>query len=144
MTAFDTNILLHAHHAGSPLNAAAREYLTGISAMDAVVMCELVLVELYVLLRNPAVVGKPLSSEAAVKIIAPYRRHPRWRLVESAEVMTRVWTLAQGPGFARRRIFDARLAFTLQHHGVTDFATLNVKDFDGLGFRRVWNPLADE
>lgn len=144
MIAFDTNLLLHAHHAGSPLNAGAREYLSGVSAMDSVVVCELVLVELYVLLRNPAVVAKPLSSAAAVAIVAPYRRHPRWRLVEAAEVMTRVWTLAQGPGFARRRIFDARLALTLQHHGVTDFATLNVKDFDGLGFRRVWNPLDDD
>jgi hypothetical protein len=25
---------------------------------------------------------------------------------------------------------------------VTEFATANVKDFDGLGFRRAWNPLA--
>jgi len=25
--------------------------------------------------------------------------------------------------------------------GVTEFATLNVKDFQGLGFQRVWNPL---
>ncbi len=141
MTAFDTNILLHAHHAGSPLNASARRFLTEASTRESVVVCELVLVELYVLLRNPAVVRKPLSSAAAVEIIAPYRRHPRWRLVESAEIMGRIWTLARGPGFARRRIFDARLAFTLQHHGVTEFATINVKDFDGLGFQRVWNPL---
>jgi hypothetical protein len=25
--------------------------------------------------------------------------------------------------------------------GVEDLATANVKDFEGLGFRRVWNPL---
>jgi len=25
--------------------------------------------------------------------------------------------------------------------GVTEFATVNTKDFEGLGFRRVWNPL---
>ena len=31
---------------------------------------------------------------------------------------------------------------TLLAHGVTDFATANVEDFEGLGFRRVWNPLA--
>jgi hypothetical protein len=24
---------------------------------------------------------------------------------------------------------------------VTEFATVNVKDFEGLGFRKVWNPL---
>jgi hypothetical protein len=26
--------------------------------------------------------------------------------------------------------------------GVTEFATVKVKDFEGLGFRKVWNPLA--
>lgn len=49
---------------------------------------------------------------------------------------------AARPGFARRRIIDLRLARTLQRHGVTEFATANVRDFDGLGFARVWNPVA--
>jgi len=26
--------------------------------------------------------------------------------------------------------------------GVTEFTTANVKNFEGVGFRRVWNPLA--
>jgi predicted nucleic acid-binding protein len=43
--------------------------------------------------------------------------------------------------FGIRRIVDARLALTLRHHGVTVFATSNVKDFEGFGFTRVWNPL---
>jgi hypothetical protein len=30
----------------------------------------------------------------------------------------------------------------LQHHGVTEFATVNTADFRDLGFHRVWNPLA--
>ncbi|MFM8358316.1 MAG: hypothetical protein ACKOET_07130 [Verrucomicrobiota bacterium] len=29
----------------------------------------------------------------------------------------------------------------LRHDGVTEFATANVKDFEGFGFERVWNPL---
>lgn len=49
--------------------------------------------------------------------------------------------LAATADFAIRRIVDARLALTLRHHGVTDFATSNVKDFEGFGFTRVWNPL---
>jgi uncharacterized protein len=46
-------------------------------------------------------------------------------------------------GFASRRIFEARLAIALRSHGVTDFATANVKDFAGFGFAKVWNPLVD-
>ena len=40
-----------------------------------------------------------------------------------------------------RRIIDVRLALTLHHAVVTEFATSNPKDFEGLGFQRVWNPL---
>ena len=61
--------------------------------------------------------------------------------MDSAEVMKEVWPIAASEGFARRRIFDVRLAKNLQAHGVKDFATVNVRDFEGLGFQKVWNPL---
>jgi hypothetical protein len=57
--------------------------------------------------------------------------------------MDEAWKLAARTGFPRRRIFDVRLGLTLLHHGVTRFATANVKDFEGLGFQKVWNPLAE-
>jgi hypothetical protein len=41
-------------------------------------------------------------------------------------------------------VFDARLALTLRHHGVSEFATANIKDSAGFGFDRVWNPLTVE
>jgi len=53
----------------------------------------------------------------------------RGRLVENAPVMDQVWTLAPGESFARRRIIDARLARTLRHHGATELATVNTRDF---------------
>ncbi len=40
-----------------------------------------------------------------------------------------------------RHIIDARLALTLQHHGVTNCATANVKACEGIGFTTVWNAL---
>ena len=55
-----------------------------------------------------------------------------------------LWSRLREPGLARRRAYDLRLALTLRRYGVTDFATVNVKDFEGLGFQRVWNPLAEE
>jgi predicted nucleic acid-binding protein len=55
--------------------------------------------------------------------------------------MAEVWRQAAARSFAIRRIIDARLALTLRHHGVTEFATSNEKDFAGFGFARVWNPL---
>ena len=58
--------------------------------------------------------------------------------------MPDVWHWAAKRMFATRRIIDVRLALTLRHHRVTEFATANVKDFAGLGFARVWNPLTEK
>jgi hypothetical protein len=38
-------------------------------------------------------------------------------------------------------MIDARIAFTLLHHGITRFATANIKHFKPFGFAEVWNPL---
>ena len=143
MLSIDTNILLYAQNADCSEHARASGFLTEWTGRSDVVLCELVLVELYILLRNPAVVARPLGAKAAAVVCQAYRKHPRWRLVENAPVMAQVWKQAAGESFARRRIVDVRLARTLQHHGVITLATVNARDFAGLGFARVWNPLAD-
>ena len=142
MISVDTNILLYAQNADCPENGPARGFLQELAGSQDVVISELVLVELYILLRNPAVLPRPLGPGEAADTCRSYRTNPRWRLVENAPVMEGVWAVAGEPGFARRRIIDLRLARTLQHHGVTRLATANVKDFEGLGFEHVWNPLA--
>jgi len=62
-------------------------------------------------------------------------------LVENAPIMEQAWEYAREASFPRRRIFDARIALTLLHHGVHEFATVNLKDFHPFPFQRVWNPL---
>ena len=142
MISIDTNILFYATFDDSIQHTKAIEFLNDLNISRAnVVLCELVLSELYLLLRNPVVYTKPMTGKAAVEIIKNYRKHPHWRIVENAPVMEEVWKLAASPSFARRRLFDIRLALTLQHHRVTHFATANSKDFKGLGFEKVWNPL---
>jgi hypothetical protein len=47
-----------------------------------VAICELVLVELYVLLRNPAVLSNPLAPADAVSIVQTFRQHPAWVLID--------------------------------------------------------------
>ncbi len=141
MIAIDTNILIYARVASAPWHAQARSFLQSLSGDSGVIIAELVLVELYLALRNPAVLEPPLDAAAAAGECQFFRRHPHWALVEHADVMGVVWNEAAKPDFARRRIIDVRLAKTLLSHGVTDFATANVRDFQDLGFNRVWNPL---
>jgi hypothetical protein len=45
--------------------------------------------------------------------------------------------------FARRRSYDWRMALILHRQGVTELAAVNAREFEGLGFSRVWNPLVD-
>jgi toxin-antitoxin system PIN domain toxin len=142
MISCDTNIFLHACNAQSPFQKTATAFF-GEHADDAeFAVCELVLMELSVLLRNPAVVSNPLSAPAAVEICRSFRRNPHWRVVDyPGSLMEEIWQRVARPETARRSIFDARLAYTLRHHGVTQFASSNEKHFGEFGFERVWNPL---
>ncbi len=145
MTSFDSNLLLYAFSQASPRHELARGFLEDLTSRDDVAVSELVLTELYTLLRNPAVLVRPLAAAAAVDVVQAYRRHPRWMLLgcdpDSRALHEELWTLAAGKAFGRRRISDARLALSLRRQGVTEFATANVKDFTGFGFARVWDPL---
>ena len=142
MISCDTNILLHAYNLHSNLHETAMKFLSDKAENRDFVICELVLIELYVLLRNPAVIKKPLSGEKAVKICQRYRENHNWRLIDyPGTLMSKIWDRVSHPDEGRRNIFDARLAFTLRYHGVTDFATCNTKHFQNYNFNRIWNPL---
>jgi uncharacterized protein len=143
MIGIDTNLLLYSLNPDSIWHGDAVSFLRqnfGIPAVR-VAITDYVLVELYVLLRNPAVMAKALTAKVARDLVTAYWDVPNVVRVENANVMDEVWRLAGGKAFARRQIFDARLALTLRHAGVTQFATANVKDFEGWGFEKVWNPL---
>lgn len=142
MTAVDTNLLFAWLNRDHEWHAEAARWLATQANSSDLALCELSLVELYGLLRNPAVVKHPMEGSAAAAVIEQLRSHPQWELLDyCGGLMDRVWRASAQSGFARRRIYDARLAFTLRHHGVTEFATANVKDFQDFGFTRVWNPL---
>lgn len=148
MISFDTNLLLYSLNRDCAEYNDARAFFASLpTAPGAVAVCELVLVELYVLLRNPAVLKNPLNPTDAVSIIQTFRQHPTWALIDypggASSVMEEVWRLAGQPLVGRRVIFDARLALTLKHHGVTEFATRNDSHFGSFGFARVWNPLGN-
>ena len=79
MTSIDANILLYSYSEASPQHAAAKAFLESLSPRDDVALSEFVLSEVYLHLRNPAVLDAPLSPAEAVAVIQSYRQHPRWR-----------------------------------------------------------------
>jgi predicted nucleic acid-binding protein len=138
----DTNLLFPALEPSHADHVAARAFLE--ESPEELALSELVLMELYVLVRNPAIARRPLGPKAAVDLVESLRTNPRFRLLDAPEgVMAEVWAKAAAPGFGRRRVFDARLAVSLLRQGVTDLATRNVRDFQGLGLAHVFDPLAE-
>jgi len=144
MISVDTNIFLYALNPDSPRHVKANSWMESLYPQKDVVLSEFILLELYMLLRNPAVLTRPLTAPQAHAIIQSYRSQPRWRLVgftqDSRAFHDQVWAFAKEPGIAFRRLYDIRTALSLREHGVTEFATTNLKDFQNLGFTRVFDP----
>lgn len=145
MISLDTNILLPAIDPRHPDHIRAVTFVESLQTRDDVAVSEFILLELYGLLRNPAVLSKPLSPAAATDVCGAFRSHPHWQLIgfppDSRAFHQALWPLLRTSDFARRRAYDWRAALSMLRQGVTEFATVNVKDFDGLGFAKVWNPL---
>lgn len=142
----DTNLFIHAADPDSKWHGAAREFFAQFQVDQEgaeFVVCELVLIELYMQLRNAAIFEQPYSAQESAAYCTALKRNPRWRCVDYDPAVSReLWRWAAQTSASFRRIIDARLGLTLKHHGVTHFATANTKDFQEFGLTRVWNPLA--
>jgi uncharacterized protein len=144
-TTADTHLFIHAADPDSPHHAAARGFFADacVGRSDhEFVLCELVLVELYMQLRNAAVFAKPYSARESAGYCQALKQNPQWRCVDyDAAISGKLWQWAATTKAGFRRVIDARLGLTLRHHGVNQLATVNIKDFQEFGFQRVWNPL---
>src|SRR5438552_2076336 len=79
-----------------------------------------------------------VSAEAALNILFHAKTY---FLTLTSKRWSHFWPRLALEPLAPRRAFDCRIALALLHAGVTEFATENIKDFDGFGFSRIWNPL---
>jgi len=89
-------------------------------------------------LRNPSVFKKPKTAKEATAFCDALRANPAWEFGDyEPEVAKPLWNWAAKTTTGFRHIIDARLAFTLRHHGVTHFATANnEKHFEGFGLQK--------
>ena len=143
MLTADSNLFIHAADPDSPNHLKARRFFELLPSWeDEFVVCEMVLVELYMQLRNAAIFVKPYSAREAASYCQALKQNPLWRCIDyDARISPQLWQWAADTRAGFRQIIDARLALSLRHHGVSKLATANVKDFKSFGFERVWNPL---
>ncbi|WP_395746524.1 TA system VapC family ribonuclease toxin [Prosthecobacter sp.] len=142
--AADTHLFLYAANPAAPQHESAQRFFAEqASGKERFLLCGLVLVGLYMLLRNPAVFKRPRTAREATAFCDALRANPAWEFGDyEPEVSKALWDWAGRTTTGFRHIIDARLALTLRHHGVTHFATANAKDFMAFGFEKVWNPVA--
>ena len=142
MTSCDTNVLVYAYNVSAPEHDRAVRFLTSHLRDREFALSELILVELYVLIRNPVIFPKALSSTEAATVIEELRSNPFWTILKAAtDVSERVWAASAAKDFPRRAIFDARIAYSLAAEGVTSFATRNTEDFRRFGTFEVFDPI---
>lgn len=143
MLSADTNLFLYAANEKSAHHASAiRFFNEQARGIERFLLCELVLIEIYMQLRNPALFPKPKSATESAAFCFALRSNPNWTIGDYEPAVAKpLWEWASTTSAGFRQIIDARLALTLRHHGVTHFATANVAHFSGFGFERVWNPL---
>jgi toxin-antitoxin system PIN domain toxin len=143
MKSLDTNILLYATNADCEEHAACRGLVTeALKEGDVWVIADQVWFELYSLLRDPAVLQRPLDAGRAADTIAWYREKSGWlRCAWEPAMMGDLEPLWRSASFSPRRVFDLVLAVTLKAHGVDRFYTRNVRDFEGLGFFELIDPV---
>jgi len=141
MLSVDTNILIYAANPASPDHSKAVAFLDESAVgKDQYATCELIIVEVYMQLRNRQIFSQPLTPSEASSYCQSLRKQPNWRHLDYQPIVAdRLWEWAAKTEAGFREIIDARLALTLRHHGVTRFAT--AKHFQDFGFTEVWNPL---
>ena len=82
MMSCDTNVLFAALDSDSVHHASAVAFLNGMRDSEQFGLCELILVELYGLLRNPTVSKRPQNGAEAARVIQRFRSHPRWLVLD--------------------------------------------------------------
>lgn len=142
MTSCDTNILVYAYNVSAPEHLAAQRFLTSHLTNTDFALSELVLVEFYVLIRNPAIFPKALSAKDAAAVVGELRSNPYWTILKATiDISDLVWAVSGTKDFPRRAIFDARIAYSLAAEGVTRFATRNATDFQHFNVFETFDPI---
>jgi predicted nucleic acid-binding protein len=129
----DTNILVHASAAGSPLHQTALQAVQGLSSAGTEVwISRQVIREYLATLTRPQRFSSP---QPIATLIADVQYHQRlFRIAEDGpDVTARLLVLIQRIATGGKQIHDANIVATMLVHGVPRLLTHNVADFTRFG-----------
>ena len=143
MNSLNTNILVYAANEDCVEHSKANRLVNdALAAPGEWIIAEQVLFEYYKALRHPRILSKPLGPAAAVEQVR-FLKEKSGFMVCCYEILLWDRVLAQlgRADFPYQRTHDRILALTLLHNGVKTFHTRNTKDFVGIGFEHLINPI---
>jgi toxin-antitoxin system PIN domain toxin len=143
VNSIDTNLLLYAANEDCDEHGAATTLVRqALNRPADWIVADQVYFELYRLLRNPAVLERPLSASQAWESVDFYRHQSGWmHCCYETSFMSEIIQLLKSEQLPPRRTFDLVLAITLKKHGVKRFYTRNVQDFASLDWFETIDPL---
>lgn len=143
MKSLDTNILLYSINTDCSEHTICKKLVDkALNEKDSWIVADQVWFELYRLLRNPVVLQNPLDAAQAAGTINWYREKSGWlKCAWEPDMMKELNSIWNEKFFSAKKSFDAVLGVTLKAHGVKDFYTRNIKDFENFNFFSVINPL---
>ncbi len=114
----DTNLFLYPANPDSPNHVVAQDFFAvEASGRNRFLLCGLVLVEIYMQLRNPADFKKPKGANEAAEFRQTLRSNPTWEHADyEPDVAPTLWKWAAETTSGFRQIIDARLALTPLHY----------------------------
>lgn len=143
MILLDSNILVHAHAAGSPFHASARQ-VRDQAAQGVLPAClsPQVLCEFFSVITDDRLVRPVLSPTQAKRELSAYWDAGGFRrIVPTHTTISRLAGMLDRHDVKRRDIFDAFLVATMLDNDVRTIYTQNVKDFEIYREIQVINPL---
>ena len=143
ISGLDTNILVYA------ADEDALEHPKAIQVVDMALanpgqwmMADQVLFEFYKALRSPRVFRRPLPADEAAERIRFLRTESGFlRCCHELDHWEKILPILEKRNTPYQRTHDIVLGTTLRLAGVTRFFTRNTKDFEGMGFAELINPI---
>lgn len=141
---FDTNILIHAANAASPLHVQAKRLRhQAVEGLIDACLTPQVLWEFYTVMTNPSRVTHPLTPHEAIQEVQAYLNADRLTIImPQRTTVQRTAELLRRAGVTGRRVFDVYLAATMLEHNVRVIYTQNTKDFTAFREIQAINPFA--
>lgn len=136
MIAIDTNIIIYLLVSSQPEHGRARAWLESVDEPLATTHTNIA--ESLRLLSHPKVFDRPMSLNAAVKLISEFVAQYDISILEDQPDWWRaiVELLPFNPTLRGNEVFDARIALCLKHHGTKKLCTLD-RDFLKYPFLKV-------